>query len=141
MVADQRRAINPGTLPTQTFAWGAIKWFVAPGTTTGAEMSVGEVVLLPGQGHARHNHPGSEEVLYVLSGEGEQMLGDEKPFSVKAGDVIYVPTAMFHSTMNTGWSPLRLLAIYNPGGPEKDLEGLPDFNELTAGDLPRWKRA
>ena len=99
-------------------------------------MSFGEVALLPGMGHDRHNHPGSEEILYVLSGEGLQMVGDEDPFPVRAGDTIYVPLGVFHSTMNTGWAPLRLLAIYNPGGPEKDLEGLPDFQEVAAGKAP-----
>ena len=133
--------VDPQALPTQTFTWGAIKWLVAPGITEGAGLSFGEVMLLPGQGHDRHNHPQSEEILYVLSGEGMQMLADAEPFPVKSGDTIYVPTAVFHSTMNTGWAPLRLLAIYNPGGPERDLETLPDFQEVGAGTLPGWTRS
>lgn len=141
MAVEKRRVIDPSSVSTQTFEWGAIKWYVTPGTTPGASMTLGEVVLLPGQGHDRHNHPNSEEVLYVLSGEGEQMLDDKEPFPVSAGDTIYVPTGVFHSTVNTGWAPLHLLAVYNPGGPEKDLEGLPDFKELKSGDLPKWKRA
>ena len=34
------------------------------------------VVLLPGQGHERHNHPDADEILYVLAGTGEQMVDD-----------------------------------------------------------------
>lgn len=135
-----RQQIDPSSVPTQTFEWGAIKWFVTPDSTQGAGMTFGEVVLLPGKGHDRHNHPTSEEILYVLSGEGRQMLDDGEPFPVKAGDTIYVPTAVFHSTVNTGWEPLRLLAIYNPGGPEKVLEGLPDFQQVAAGQVPRIVR-
>jgi oxalate decarboxylase/phosphoglucose isomerase-like protein (cupin superfamily) len=120
-------AIDPHGLPTQTFEWGTIKWFVAPAHTPGAAMSFGEVVLLPGLGHDRHNHPDSEEILYVLSGEGEQMLADGDPFPVGPGDTIYVP--------------LRLLAIYNPGGPERALEDLPDFREVPAGRPPSLRRA
>ena len=134
-------AIDPHGLPTQTFEWGTIKWFVAPARTPGAAMSFGEVVLLPGLGHDRHNHPDSEEILYVLSGEGEQMLADGDPFPVGPGDTIYVPTAVFHATKNTGWAPLRLLAIYNPGGPERALEDLPDFREVPAGRPPSLRRA
>ena len=133
-------AVDPNALPTQTFDWGAIKWYVAPGATAGAVMSFGEVVLLPGMGHDRHNHPISEEILYVLSGEGEQMIDDGEPFPVRAGDTIYVPTAVFHSTVNTGWTPMRLLAIYNPGGPERDLETLPDFREVPPGQAPGLTR-
>ena len=133
-------AIDPNAVPTQTFKWGAIKWYVAPGATAGAVMSFGEVVLLPGMGHDRHNHPVSEEILYVLSGEGEQMIDDGEPFPVRAGDTIYVPTAVYHSTRNTGWTPMRLLAVYNPGGPERDLETLPDFRELPPGQAPGLAR-
>jgi oxalate decarboxylase/phosphoglucose isomerase-like protein (cupin superfamily) len=135
------QAVDPNAIPTQTFDWGAIKWFVTPELTEGAGITFGEVVLQPGRGHDRHNHPESEEVLYVLSGEGEQMLDDHEPFAVKPGDTIYVPTGVFHSTRNTGWEPMRLLALYNPGGPEKVLEGLPDFQQVGAGSVPGWTRS
>jgi oxalate decarboxylase/phosphoglucose isomerase-like protein (cupin superfamily) len=133
--------IDQQSLPTQTFDWGAIKWLVTPGATEGANITFGEVILLPGKGHDRHNHPQSEEILYVLSGEGLQMVSDGDPFPVHAGDTIYIPTAAFHSTINTGWEPMRILAIYSPGGPEKDLEGLPDFEEVPSGELPSWTRS
>ena len=132
--------IDPATVPTQTFDWGAIKWFVTPSATPGAVMTFGEVVVMPGGGHARHNHPDAEEILYVLSGEGEQMVDDGEPFPVCAGDTIYVPTGVYHSTMNTGWTPLRLLAIYNPGGPELLLADLHGFRELAPGEAPTWER-
>jgi oxalate decarboxylase/phosphoglucose isomerase-like protein (cupin superfamily) len=135
------QAVDPNAIPTQTFDWGAIKWFVTPELTQGAGITFGEVVLQPGRGHDRHNHPESEEILYVLSGEGEQMLDDHEPFAVKPGDTIYVPTGVFHSTRNTGWEPMRLLALYNPGGPEKVLEGLPDFQQVGAGSVPDWTRS
>ena len=135
------QAVDPNAIPTQTFDWGAIKWFVTPGLTEGAGITFGEVVLQPSRGHDRHNHPESEEILYVLSGEGEQMLDDGDPFEVKPGETIYVPTGVFHATRNTGWEPMRLLALYNPGGPEKVLEGLPDFQQVTAGSVPDWTRS
>ena len=131
--------IDPNEIPTATFDWGAIKWYVTPDRTH-SRMTLGEVVLMPGMGHDRHNHPDAEEILYVLSGEGMQMVDDGEPFPVKAGDTVYVPTAIFHSTMNTGWHTLRLLAIYNPGGSEKALEGLPDFKEVPSGTSPLWTR-
>jgi oxalate decarboxylase/phosphoglucose isomerase-like protein (cupin superfamily) len=134
-------AVDPSALPTQTFEWGSIKWLVSPESADGAGITFGEVVLLPGKGHDRHNHPESEEVLYVLSGEGEQMLDDGEPFAVGPGDTIYVPTAVFHSTRNTGWAPMRLLALYNPAGAEKALAGLPDFREEPPGSIPGWTRA
>ena len=79
--------------------------------------------------------------LLRLSGTGEQMVDDKPPFIVRAGDTIYIPTAIYHSTINTGWEPLVLLAIYNPGGAERALGDLPDFRKVPAGKAPKLKRA
>ena len=140
MLQQTQKQIDPNSVPTKTFDWGLIKWFVSPDTIQSAGLTFGEVVLLPGKGHDRHNHPNAEEILYVLSGEGMQMINDGEPFPIKAGDTIYVPTAIFHSTMNTSWEPLRLLALYNPAGAEKVLEGLPEFREIPVGQLPQIVR-
>ena len=53
------QAVDPNAIPTQTFDWGAIKWFVTPELTEGAGITLREVVLHPGRGHDRHNHPES----------------------------------------------------------------------------------
>ena len=133
--------VDSAKLETQTFDWGVIKWLVSPDNTPGANISFGQVVLLPGEGHTRHNHPTSEEILYVLSGTGEQMVDDKPAFPVRAGDTIYIPTAIYHSTVNTGWEPMVILAIYNPGGPDRDLRGLPDFRSHAPGETAKLKRA
>ena len=77
----------------------------------------------------------------MLSGVGEQMVADKPAYEIQAGHTIYIPTAVYHSTVNTGWEPLRLLALYNPGGAELDLEKLPDFRAVAAGRLPKLQRA
>jgi oxalate decarboxylase/phosphoglucose isomerase-like protein (cupin superfamily) len=132
--------IQPNDVSTHSFDWGIIKWLVTPGQTAGANLTFGEVILLPEQGHERHNHPQAEEILYVLSGEGEQMVDDQEPFTIRAGDVIHIPQGVYHSTYNMGWEPLRLLAIYNPGGAETELTGLPDFQEVPAGQFVTFRR-
>ena len=40
----------------------------------------------------------------------------------------------------TGWAPLRLLAIYNPGGAERALKDLPDYRLTPAGEIARLRR-
>lgn len=49
-----------------------------------------------------------------------------------------MPKGTLHSTFNTGWRPLRLIATYTPGGEEAALRGAPDFVELAAGVNPTW---
>jgi oxalate decarboxylase/phosphoglucose isomerase-like protein (cupin superfamily) len=133
-------SVDPTTVATHSFDWGLIKWFVSPDQTPGAGITFGEVILLPGQGHVRHNHPQSEEILYVLSGIGEQMVDDKPPFAVRPGDTIYIPTAISHSTISTGWEPMRLLALYNPGGAERALLELQDHRLTAAGQTVALRR-
>jgi oxalate decarboxylase/phosphoglucose isomerase-like protein (cupin superfamily) len=135
------KLIDPAALPTMSFDWGLIKPLVATENTEDPAMSLMHVVLLPGEGHERHNHPGSDEILYILSGRGDQMVDDADTFPVGPGQAVFIPKAAFHSTVNTGWEPLVLLAIYAPAGAEEALKGLPDHREIAAGEVPRLTRS
>jgi oxalate decarboxylase/phosphoglucose isomerase-like protein (cupin superfamily) len=128
------KLIDPASLPTMTFEWGIIKPLVGIDNTDGPEMSLMHVLLLPGRGHERHNHPDADEILYILAGEGRQMVDDEQEFPVRPGQAVFIPKGAFHSTINTGWEPLVLLAIYAPAGPEQALAMLPDFREVPPGE-------
>ncbi len=130
--------IDRNRLPTDQFDWGIIKWLVAPNHPEGANMTLGEVVALPGQGHDRHNHPDAEEILYFLSGVAGQMVDDNEPYEVRAGDCVYIPKGVYHSTRNTGWEPLRVIAIYNPGGSEEAFRTLEDFRQVAPGEPPTF---
>jgi len=135
------KLIDPDALPTMSFDWGLIKPLVSTANTEGPEVSLMHVVLLPGQGHERHNHPDSDEILYFLSGQGEQMVDDGEPFAVRPGQAVFIPKAAFHSTINSGWEPMAILAIYAPAGAEEALKGLPDHREVPAGSPPQLVRA
>ena len=115
------------------FDWGTVKIFSEPEVTGAERMSFGMVVLSPGKGHERHNHPEADEVIFVVSGEGEQMLDDEPAVSVRPGASIYIPQGVFHSTVNTGWEPLRLIIVYTPAGPERVLREIPGCQVLPPG--------
>ena len=135
------KLIDPAELPTMTFEWGVIKPLVATDNTDDPAVSMMHVVLLPGQGHERHNHPGSDEILYFLSGEGEQMVDDGEPFAVRPGQAVFIPKGAFHSTINRGWEPMAILAIYAPAGAEEVLKTLPDYEEVAPGQAPPLARS
>ncbi len=132
---------KPDDVQTRVFDWGTIKWLVTPYLDEGAGLTTGEVIIYPGQGHAPHQHPGEEEVIYVISGKGSQAVGDAPAFDIAEGDAIYIPADTVHSTYNTTWSPLRLVVVYTPGGAETGLDGLPDARILDAGVAPTWAQA
>ena len=122
-----RRFVSPGAVETQVFDWGTIKWLSEPRVTGTERITAGVVTLEPGKGHQRHNHPGAEEILYVIEGEGIQMvdLGNEERQTVRAGTMIHIPADIYHETINTGDRPMKLLAVYSPPGPEALLRSLP----------------
>lgn len=115
---------------TLKFDWGKIRLLSEPGLTGAEMMTFGRVELSPGAGHDRHNHPDTEEIIYCVSGEGEQTVDDEGPVHVRPGASIFVPNSAYHSTLNTGTETMVLLVVYCPVGAEKDLRSLPDCRVL-----------
>ncbi len=113
------------------FDWGTVKILSEPQVTEAERFSFGMVVLEPGKGHERHNHPGSEEIIFVMSGEGQQMVDDQPPVKVRPGASIYIPADIYHSTLNTGWEPMRLLVVYAPAGPERILRDIPGCKVIS----------
>jgi len=119
--------VEPADVETQVFDWGRLSWLSEPRVTAAERFSAGLVVLEPGKGHDSHNHPGVEEILYVLCGVGRQVVdapGGRVEREVGPGVLIHIPPDVFHSTVNTGAEPLRLLAVYAPPGPEAALRAM-----------------
>ncbi|HWK68030.1 MAG TPA: cupin domain-containing protein [Rhizobiaceae bacterium] len=128
--------VNPGDVDAFGFDWGKLALTVAPEVNGAKHFSGGVVDLPSGQGHARHNHPGAEEIIFVISGQGEQMVEDEAGNPVRQpvgpGCTIFIPESRFHSTLNTGDGPMQLFVVYSPAGPELALRDLPDFRLIPA---------
>ena len=60
-----------------------------------AKATMVEVTLAPGEVEAAHRHPGPA-FGYVLEGEYEWAIDDNKPKIFKAGDTFYEPTGCLH---------------------------------------------
>ncbi len=131
-----KRFVDPEDIETQVFDWGNLKWFSEPRVTNAERFSFGVVILDPGKGHRKHNHPGVEEVLYVVSGEGIQAVGNERR-KVGPGTAIHIPPDVFHETVNTGWEQMKIIAIYAPPGPEAQLRQMPECKVLPPGKIPK----
>lgn len=108
------------------FDWGRIHMLSEERVTGAASFSFGHVELSTGQGHVRHNHPTADEVIFVLSGSGDQMLDDREPVPIAAGDCIWIPRGVYHSTVNRGAEPMALLVVYAPAGAEQALRSDPE---------------
>jgi mannose-6-phosphate isomerase-like protein (cupin superfamily) len=70
------------------------------------------VVLEPGEAPPLHKHDDTEQVFYILEGEGLLRIGAEKKeFAVRPTDIVRIPPTVLHSIQCSGKQPLRYLAI------------------------------
>ncbi len=123
-----RRFVQPEDVESLAFDWGRLQWLSEPKVTGAEKFVLGVVTIEPGKGHLRHNHPDMEEILYVIEGEGTQMvdIGGEQRRRVGPGDLIHLPAGVFHETVNTGDKTLRFLVVFGPTGQEEILRAMPD---------------
>jgi len=79
-----------------------------------------------------HIHQHEDEIVYVLEGEFEVLLGEET-FRLKAGESRYFPRHVVHGFTNVGATPARTLFFVSPGANFARF-----FEELSAlpADLP-----
>jgi oxalate decarboxylase/phosphoglucose isomerase-like protein (cupin superfamily) len=133
-------AVDPNEVDTIMASWVTAKVMCDPAVTGPAAMSAVSLFFDPGQGHARHNHPDNEQIIFVVSGEAEMMIehveGKPETRTIRTGSVVHIPRGAYHSTFTIGWEPVRILAIYSPPGPESSMRGSPEFKVLPAGELP-----
>jgi len=76
----------------------------------------------PGQGSPWHNHPGAQEILYVLEGNVTAEVEGRAAATIKAGEIILIPAEVPHMVRNDGTSvPARALVTYSRADKEKPL--------------------
>ncbi len=107
--------------------------------------SLGHVTLEPNGGQVPWHNQEQEEIYFVLEGQGEMCLGDERT-TLSTGQAVYIPPRVFHQLTNIGATPLRMIYCYGPAGDvahwRQELDGtLPRASEeappLPAGARPQ----
>jgi mannose-6-phosphate isomerase-like protein (cupin superfamily) len=78
------------------------------------KQSLAEARVAPGTTTAAHFHPMTEEIYYLLAGEGQMRIGDEHR-TVTAGDAVAIPPGAVHQITNTGDTTLVFLCCCAPG--------------------------
>lgn len=113
----------PARRLTKNLAGGA-----SPITAEG--FSMGFSVLEPDGGQVPwHNHE-QEEVYFVIEGEGEMCIGEERQ-TLRGGQAVYIPSRAYHQITNTGAEPLQMIYCYAPPG---DVD---HWKQELAGTLPK----
>jgi len=81
--------------------------------------SLAEARLPPGASTTPHHHPRTEEIYYVLEGQGRVQLGEEAR-DVGPGDAIAIPPGTPHQITNTGRAVLKFLCCCAPAYEHED---------------------
>lgn len=66
-----------------------------------------------------HKHLEHSEHVYVLDGEGNMQLGNEK-LNIKAGDIIFIPQNTPHKVVTISKNPLKVISVQSPKFDGKD---------------------
>jgi quercetin dioxygenase-like cupin family protein len=80
-------------------------------SVSGLEVVQARIHFNTGASFGAHTHPG-EEIIYVLEGRLEYTMEGKAPITLKAGDVLFIPTGIVHSAKNVGKTKAVELATY-----------------------------
>ena len=85
-------------------------YLIEQGIAPSLALTMGQTVIYPTGSTTGHSHDDMEEVYYVISGEGEMVVGEDR-FPIKTGDALYVPPGDFHTTFQKGNLPLTIVWV------------------------------
>lgn len=79
--------------------WGKTKNLFGPENVGTKHLKINITEYAPGTEHKLHRHPGQEEVIFILDGEGitRTDAGDQR---IGPGSFVFVPGDTDHSTIN-----------------------------------------
>ena len=97
---------------SEKFPWGEIRWIWNSKIDENAEQTLGHVAINPGERNTAHAHPNCEELLYVLTGECDHWIGDEK-YHLEPGMTISIPRGPEHYAEVTSSEPFSALIFYS----------------------------
>jgi quercetin dioxygenase-like cupin family protein len=115
-----RHVVGSAEAPTFRISQGKGTAVLLLNEATGARAaSLGVLELETGAQVAEHVHESSVEMLYVEEGSAE-MTVEGQPFTLKAGDGVYIPAGVRHSARVPEGTPrLRAVQVYVGPGPEQ----------------------
>lgn len=126
-----RRFVTSREVEVEELPWGPHEWLCRPGLVEAEKLLLVRVRMPPGKAHRFHRHPEMEEIIYIIEGQAEQWVEQEKKI-LGPGESAHIPIDVVHGTYNAGDDTLVFLAILSPA----IFEGPP---LIDVSDKEPWK--
>jgi mannose-6-phosphate isomerase-like protein (cupin superfamily) len=116
--ADNTMAMKTGKEGIKTVNIGDIKEFDSKAILRKGPLETDKIVfntyfLEPRQLLRLHMHPASDELFYIVEGQGQFTVGDDQVM-VSSGSAIYGPTGVPHGLVNSSKSPIVMISVQAP---------------------------
>lgn len=106
------RLLRSQDVHIEEMSWGKLHWQVSADLGNSEEMTVGRCFINPGDQNGVHMHPNCDEVLSVLKGHIEHSW-DGHTFEMREGDVVSIPSGVYHNARNLGDSVCELAISFS----------------------------
>ena len=131
--------LRPGEASVYDSLKGEKMTMLLSGQDTGGALAMLIDEVPPGGGPPLHIHQNEDEIFYVLEGELDLQVNEDK-FTVPAGTSVFLPGGIPHTFGNSGTQPVKSLTLITPAGLEgffAEVEPLviqdePDMNAVVA---------
>jgi len=91
-----------------------MRWLANEQTLPAKNLSVCVIRVDPGETvRPAHSHPNSEELIYIITGQGKVMIEGEVAL-VRAGSAVLFQQGKVHMLKNTGDTEMKVICFFAP---------------------------
>lgn len=108
-----------------------MRWLANKNALQAKNLSVCVIRVLPGETvKPAHSHPKSEELIYIITGNGKVMIENEVG-SVRAGTAVLFEQGKVHMLKNTGDEEMKVICFFAPA---TSIDNYKMFENITFPD-------
>ena len=105
-----------------------MRWLANADSLKANNLSVCVIRVLPGEAvRPAHSHPNSEELIYIINGNGKVMIENEVG-EVTAGSAILFEQGKVHMLKNTGDIEMKVICFFAPA---TNIDNYKTFEDIT----------
>jgi len=91
-----------------------LRWLISPDAVPAEGCSACVIRIAPGDRvRPAHSHPNGEEVIYIITGSGRVLVGEDvRP--ITPGTVVLFPRGVVHMVHNTSGEEMKVVCFFAP---------------------------